>query len=157
MGQGTELKIAASKDKSMRRGVLNQSQPTLPFPLGDVIFPESEPVKPSRESSFPAQPDSVKIKNTPKMSDACGRVCDTCRLFVLCKDLELHRNGPALDAPGEDRSCPLSAILGIDVLSFPEWRQKSIIRLRVISEKRAREADSQFQIRNSGLIDTSSR
>jgi hypothetical protein len=140
----------------MRRHVLNHSQPALPFPLGDVIIPGSESVNPSRESMFPTQPDPVKIENKPKMSDACVKACDTCRLFMLCKDLEFHQNRQALETPDDDRSCPLSAILGIDVLSFSQWRQKLIIRLRVIKEKRAREADIQFQMENSGPIDSSS-
>jgi hypothetical protein len=128
----------------MRRGILNQNQPALPFLAGEIIFPGSESVKPSRESSFPAPPDTVKIENKPKIPDAGVRVCDTCSLFVLCKDLELHQNRHALDTLVENRSCPLSTILGIDVLSLPQWRQESIIRLRVIKEKRSREEDSQY-------------
>jgi hypothetical protein len=131
----------------MRRGILNHNQPALPFLAGEIIFPGSESVKPSRESSFPAQPDPVKIENKPKMSDACVKVCDTCRLFMLCKDLEFYQNRQALETPDDDRSCPLSAISGIDVLSFPQWRQEWIIRLRVIKEKRSREENSQIQHR----------
>jgi hypothetical protein len=129
----------------MRRAVLNQNQPALPFPPAEVRLPGNEAVELPSKSTFPARSDPMKAENKRKIPGTGSSVCVTCNHDASCRDLEFNKNSQAFDTLVEDRSCPLSAILGVDVLSFPRWRQRLIIRLRVIKEKRSREKDSQMQ------------
>jgi hypothetical protein len=134
--------------KDKRTSNLDLHQIRLPFLSDDSVFQPDMSCNHPREM-IPAQQDQKKAGNHCDVPNSYVGICGECKLFVLCKDLKFHQSRRALDTPQDDRSCPLSAIMGINVLSFPQWSQESIIRLRVISEKRAREAASQFQMGNS--------
>jgi hypothetical protein len=133
----------SKREKDMHTSNLNLYQIGLPF-LQDGIIPNENESGIHLRSTAPAQQDQKIVENHCEIHDSYFGICSTCKLFFLCKDLEFHKNKPAIIAQG-DGPCPLPPILGFAPLSLREPFQECSLRLRLIKEKRDREAASEIQ------------